>query len=550
MARQFQAYRTRLANERVVAFFDTVEAETWILYELFESDPALMADLPATRVLRALVANLEPIADLTLVRRDGTNVMVYREDGDDIGVEYNGELDEESLEIVRTGRPGDESEGFEDLYMEPTDRRPVISYTMHLGDGAGRPQGTIYLDLDVATLTEAMARDRTSSGDYLFLFDESGVVMAHPELLADAAGKTWEELPQVGGLDDPVPAGLARMIAEDGFVPDSVTVSGETWLTAVSEVAEIGDSTWYVVSAVPRGAVLGKAFARAWTIGAVGLVILGVAIGFSLWVGRLITAPVGRLAAAANAIQAFELELPAGRASVFEELSRAEGAFGAMLQGLRVFARYVPRSLVRQLVQLDAEGAGVVAENRVVSVLFTDIAGFTAIASAMGSDALAGMLNEYFTVLTEPVLAQGGTVDKFIGDALMAFWNAPAPQSDHADRAIAAALAIRRATAAHNRARETAGLPPLETRVGVHTGVVLVGDIGAEARLNHTIVGDAVNTASRLESLGKEIGCHLCISAETRAAATGRYDWHEVGVVRLRGRDSDTRVYTLDADAA
>ena len=228
------------------------------------------------------------------------------------------------------------------------------------------------------------------------------------------------------------------------------------------------------------------------------------------------------------------------------ELVQAERAFEAMLGGLRIFARYVPRRLVQQLIKLEAEGTDVVAENRVLTILFTDIAGFTGVAATMPPDSLARTLNEYFTILTGPVLKSEGTVDKFIGDALMAFWGAPVPLDDHPDRAIQAALAIRREIAGFNATREDLGLPPLPTRIGIHTGEVLVGNIGAEERLNYTIVGDAVNAAARLEALGKEVGCHLCISAETRAAVTGDYAWREIGTVLLRGRAEETTVYTID----
>ena len=279
-----------------------------------------------------------------------------------------------------------------------------------------------------------------------------------------------------------------------------------------------------------------------------GLACLVAAVGLALLVARLITGPVDRLAHAATAIQQFDLQLPAGRTSVFEELNRAELAFIAMLRGLEVFGRYVPKALVRRLVKLETDSGNIVPENRQVTVLFTDIAGYTTIASEMEPVDLADMLNEYFSVLAQPVLDQEGTLNQFIGDALMAFWNAPASQDDHPDRAIMAALEIRRVSAAFNEQREAEGLPPLITRIGVHTGTVLVGEIGAAERLNYTIVGDAVNTAARVEALGKDVGCHLCVSAETRAASAGDYHWREIGAVRLRGRQEDTLVYTIDAN--
>ena len=205
--------------------------------------------------------------------------------------------------------------------------------------------------------------------------------------------------------------------------------------------------------------------------------------------GRSISTPVSRLALAADAVRTLNIDMPTERVSRFSELNSAEQAFRAMLTGLEVFIRYVPKNLVRRLIQLEAKGRGVEAEEREVTILFTDIAGYTSISDGMNPKELAGLLNNYFEVLVQPVTAQGGTVDKFIGDALMAFWNAPDEQDDHADLAINAALEIQKVTHEFNNERVAKGQKPLITRIGVHTGRVLVGNIGASERMNYTIVG-------------------------------------------------------------
>ena len=127
----------------------------------------------------------------------------------------------------------------------------------------------------------------------------------------------------------------------------------------------------------------------------------------------------------------------------------------------------------------------------------------------------------------------------------MAFWNAPDKQDNHADLAIKSALEIRKAIHLFNKDRISKGQKPLITRIGIHTGRVLVGNIGTSQRMNYTIVGDAVNIASRLEGLGKEIGETLCISHETRIAALNSYEWREVKRITLRGCKNETLVYTI-----
>ena len=128
----------------------------------------------------------------------------------------------------------------------------------------------------------------------------------------------------------------------------------------------------------------------------------------------------------------------------------------------------------------------------------------------------------------------------------MVFWNAPVHQKDHADRAIQCALDIKAAVARYNKQRLESSKKPLETRIGVHTGPVLAGEIGSTERMNYTIVGDSVNTAARLEALGKTLGHTLCISSATKQQAVKNYPWLQIDQIVLRGRSSPTIVYTVN----
>ena len=160
----------------------------------------------------------------------------------------------------------------------------------------------------------------------------------------------------------------------------------------------------------------------------------------------------------------------------------------------------------------------------------------------------AAYLNEHFAMLSGCVEAEGGTIDKFIGDAVMAFWGALEPVPDHAARACRAALAIREAVAADNAGRRATGTSSVRVRIGIHAGTVIVGNIGASGRVNYTIVGDTVNTANRLEQLGKEIGENdadvtIILSGATVRAAGSVVRLSRFGTQRVRGRDGEVEVY-------
>jgi adenylate cyclase len=220
-------------------------------------------------------------------------------------------------------------------------------------------------------------------------------------------------------------------------------------------------------------------------------------------------------------------------------------AFDAMVGGLRAFALYVPRDLIRHLLAR-GDPAAIASETREVSVMFTDIVGFTSRTERLSAEATATFLNHHFALVSHCIEAEGGTIDKYIGDASMALWNAAEDQPDHAARAVRAAQAIRVALATDN----AGGEQPVRLRIGVHSGPVVVGNIGSATRMNYTVVGDTVNTANRLESLGGEllpdVAVAVLLSAATVAALPDRLSVTSLGRHALRGRDAETEVFALD----
>jgi class 3 adenylate cyclase len=192
------------------------------------------------------------------------------------------------------------------------------------------------------------------------------------------------------------------------------------------------------------------------------------------------------------------------RGSWLREFDVAAEAYNGMRAGLSWLSTYVPRTLVPALMHADSAEA-FTSKEREITVLFTDIIGFTAISRRLRAPALARFLNRHFGILGAAIDAQGGTIDKYIGDSVMAFWGAPAAQADHAERAANAALEIARRLRADNRRRSRKGLNPVRLRIGIHSGLALAGNIGAPGRINYTLVGDTVNIAQRLEQFGKQI---------------------------------------------
>jgi len=220
-----------------------------------------------------------------------------------------------------------------------------------------------------------------------------------------------------------------------------------------------------------------------------------------------------------------------------------------MLGGLRWFEAYVPKRLVRRLMS-GGEAGPLPSVERDLTIMFTDIAGYTSMSEGRDADEVAAFLNDHFALVAACIEAEDGTVDKFIGDSVMAFWGAPDKQKNRAIRACHAALAMRRAVGEDNAARIAAGKSPIRMRIGLHSGMVTVGNIGAPDRLNYTIVGDAVNVASRIEGQGRDHArdgedVTILISGETRQDLDARFTTERVGEVSVRGRSAPVELYRL-----
>ncbi len=183
-----------------------------------------------------------------------------------------------------------------------------------------------------------------------------------------------------------------------------------------------------------------------------------------------------------------------------------------------------------------------------LTILFSDLQGFTSLSEGMEPVDLVALLNEYLDGMTKIVLAHGGTLDKYEGDAVMAFWGAPVEQQDHACKAVAAALEMSVFSDSMNKRYQQQGKPEIKTRIGINSGKVIVGNIGSEKRFNYTIIGDEVNLASRLESANKQYGTFLMVSESTYLMVKGRIISRQLDTLRVKGKEKPVKVYEVTGD--
>jgi adenylate cyclase len=203
------------------------------------------------------------------------------------------------------------------------------------------------------------------------------------------------------------------------------------------------------------------------------------------------------------------------------------------------------RYLSPELLEVVFQSGRVVPERRVVTTLFSDLRGFTTLSEGMTPEAMAAHLNEYFEPMRRAIAMHYGTINDFVGDAVMAVFNGLVSDEQHALHAVQAAVAMDEALAELNRGWVTRGLPALQMGIGIHTGVVFSGDVGGKTRNKYTIIGDAVNVASRVEGLNKELGSTILITAETLAAVAPHVQVKDRGPMHVKGRVEEVRVYEV-----
>lgn len=407
----------------------------------------------------------------------------------------------------------------------------------------GKFEGVVLATVPVAQLSRLI-----ESGDpdsTIFILNAEDGVVAHPLLARGVFTPTATHFqPNRTELPDSV---LKQRIdfqkklgsASSTSWSRSVSVDGVPYRMLLDQVTSFSSQPWIAGIYFPEEQLTDQLSQLRYAF-VVAIAVLAVAVIIALLLGRGLAQPIKRLAEAAAAVSAFDFSgkrRPGG--SPLRELDAAGRAWDSMLGALRWFETYVPKALVGQLLDQSARDE-LKPEEREVTVMFTDIVGFSQIATRHAPGPLADFLNRHFGLIGQHVEAEHGTIDKYIGDSVMAFWGAPVADPDHALHAVRAVLAIAETLAADNKRRAKKGFRPVRIRVGLHCGPAIVGNVGAPGRVNYTLIGDTVNAAQRLEQLGKAFDdgtsdCTLLASAAVVAHLPPDIPRQALGDQTLRG---------------
>ena len=321
----------------------------------------------------------------------------------------------------------------------------------------------------------------------------------------------------------------------------------ENYLASFAPLSRTGADDWLIGAVVPMDDFIGQVRKThlMTLIMCVGILFFGILIVVNLV--RRVVKPLKKITAEIKKIQNFELEGNKRIRSRIKEVTYMADALYSMKKGLRTFQKYIPASLVRQLIE-SGEDVRVGGVKKPLVILFSDIQNFTSISEQVEPDQLTRHICQYFDELSKIITTNSGTIDKYIGDAIMAFWGAPLPVITPCHKAAEAALRCIQRSTELNTQWQQAGKPVLYTRIGVHLGDVIVGNLGSSERLNYTAIGDAINIASRLEGINKIYGTQIIVSDSVYQQIKDQFILRKIDRVILKGKVTSDSIYELVAE--
>ena len=319
---------------------------------------------------------------------------------------------------------------------------------------------------------------------------------------------------------------------------------GKEYVALFSRIPDIFFMQWEVIVVTPLddfvGALKQTNRKLIWLMAA--LVVLESAMIYAM--ARRISRPIEAVSGAIERIRSLSFSQTSFPASRVREIDQLQRATVLLDNALRSFSVFVPVGLVRGLIESGKPLAPAV-EPRFMTIFFSDLENFTTISEQLSPQELSEQTSRYFEIVTVAVTEEQGTIDKFIGDSVMAFWGAPAMLDDHAYHACLAALKASHRMKRLNAEWANEGRRPMPIRIGIHFANVVVGNVGSPQRLSYTVMGDGVNVASRIEGLNKQFGTSICISDSVYERVAGRVVARELGRVPVKGRETEIMVYEL-----
>jgi adenylate cyclase len=440
------------------------------------------------------------------------------------------------------------------VYIFATDHLPGFTSVVPFYDSSGTLAGISALDITVDEISRFLATMYPTPGTKIALVDSAHNLVAFQatggdldKLFTKTVDEKGVEAFDIRSLDMFPDEDVRYILGETldgGGGPQTVKYGGSLYRSVLAPIT-IGNGLELLIGIIiPEEDIIGNVKRNLFYVTLFSLGILVVIIIISSLFSNSIARPMQRLSEEMSKVRDFQLDSSALIPTPLVEIIDIHDAFEGMRTGLRNFKRYVPSDLVAQLINQDIE-AKIGGEKRELSIFFSDIANFTSISEKISPENLVQQLRVYFKNVSKTILDTNGTIDKYIGDSVMAFWGAPVQSKNHAEMACKSAVNIQTILHAIFRKWTNTGKYPFYTRIGIHTGEAVVGNMGYEERLNYTVLGDSVNLASRLEGVNKLYGTRIIVSQNTWEQCNGLFEFRRLDKISVKGRHESIMIYEL-----
>lgn len=409
----------------------------------------------------------------------------------------------------------------------------------------GKTVGVAAADLTLEGLSQYLAERKISPGTLSFILDSQGGVLANSELAKTYANDDGRvELKHISSLDNVLPAIAFSSRPRNSSGSYTFSHGGKRYVASCSPLPVQFGKRWQLFIVTPLSDFVSQFDANNNRLLWIGLTAIGVQLLVIYLLSRVLSSPLERLAVKIDQIEHLSAQTSVPVRSPIAEISVLSKAIDTLDVTVKAFTAFVPVGLVRQLLSSDQK-LELGGHSQFLTVFFSDLEAFSTLSEEIPTQELMSRVSAYFEIVTHAVDEEAGTIDKFIGDGVMAFWGAPTLLEDHAWRACLTALRIRRRMELLNRRWQDEGLKPLKIRIGIHSDAVLVGNIGSRERMGYTVIGDGVNIAARLEGLNKEYETSLCISHSVYKETGERLCVRPIDDVVVRGRRARIPIYEL-----
>lgn len=409
----------------------------------------------------------------------------------------------------------------------------------------GNVRGVAAADITLDGMSDYLAESKISPGTVSFILDHQGGVIANSRQEKTYGSRSGRpELMHVTSLNDDLPAVAFSLRPRDHQGMYTIEHQGQEYVASLTTFPASFGKAWQLLVVTPLSDFTGTLEERNRQLFIFGLIAILVQIVIIYFLSGVISAPLERLAVKVTKIKDLDVESPLALQTPIREVALLGRAIDTLDTTVKSFASFVPVDLVRQLLDTDQKLA-LGGYNKFLTVFFSDIEGFSTLSESTPSKQLLQRVSTYLEAVTRATKQESGTIDKFIGDGVMAFWGAPNRLDDHAMHACFAALRIQHEMARLNADWTAQGMLPLNIRIGIHSDAVLVGNIGSSDRMNYTVMGDGVNIAARLEGINKDYGTRICISHTVFKEAGDRLCVRPIDEVAVKGRRGKVPIYEL-----